>query len=329
VTSDSTSAPLPRVDVHLTGAEAEQAMRSDALAGLTASPKTLPPKWLYDDRGSALFDDITRLPEYYPTRAEREILATYGVLIAKASGATSLVELGSGTCDKTRVLLDAMQAAGTLEQYIGFDISEATLRDALASLASQYRDTEILGVVGDFEHHIDRLPSGGPRLVAFLGGTIGNLLPHERARFFASVAAVLQPGDGLLLGADIVKDPGRIVAAYDDAAGVTSDFNRNVLLALNHRLDADFDHDAFEHVARWDTDNEWIEMRLRANVPQQVTIGGLGLTVDFAAGEELRTEISAKFRREGLEAELAAAGFEPFDWWTDRAGDFALTMAFL
>jgi L-histidine N-alpha-methyltransferase len=329
VTSDSTSAPLPRVDVHLTAGEAEQAMRADALAGLTASPKTLPPKWLYDDRGSALFDDITRLPEYYPTRAEREILATYGVVIAKASGATSLVELGAGTCDKTRVLLDAMQAAGTLEQYIGFDISEATLRDALASLASQYRDTEVLGVVGDFEHHIDRLPSGGPRLVAFLGGTIGNLLPHERARFFASVAGMLQPGDGLLLGADIVKDPERIVAAYDDAAGVTSDFNRNVLLALNHRLDADFDHDAFEHVALWDTVNEWIEMRLRAIAAQQVTIGGLGLTVDFAAGEELRTEISAKFRREGLEAELVAAGFEPFDWWTDRAGDFALTMAFL
>jgi L-histidine N-alpha-methyltransferase len=304
-------------------------MRADALAGLTASPKTLPPKWLYDDRGSALFDDITRLPEYYPTRAEREILATYGVVIAKASGATSLVELGAGTCDKTRVLLDAMQAAGSLEQYVGFDISEATLRDALAALASDYPATDIRGVVGDFEHHIDRLPAGGPRLVAFLGGTIGNLLPDERARFFSSVASVLEPGDGLLIGADMVKDPARIVAAYDDAAGVTAEFNRNVLLALNNRLDADFDHAAFEHVALWDDTNEWIEMRLRATSDQRVTIGGLGLDVSFASGEELRTEISAKFRRSRLEDELATAGFEPFDWWTDRGDDFALALAFL
>jgi len=314
-----------KLDVHLGPTDMADALRRDALAGLTASPKELPPKWFYDDRGSQLFDEITRLPEYYQTRAERAILeARAREIAAAAAGADTLVELGSGTSTKTRVLLDAMRP--TL--YVPFDVSESTLVAAGEALAESYPDMEVHGVVGDFERHLPLIPGGGRRLVAFLGGTIGNLQPDGRAAFLREVADGMATGDSLLLGTDLVKDVDRLVAAYDDAAGVTAEFNRNVLRVLNRELDADFDVSRFSHVARWSAEDEWIEMRLRADGEQTVTVRGLdGLVVSFADGEEMRTEVSAKFRREGVERELAAAGLRLAEWWTDPAGDFALSLS--
>jgi L-histidine N-alpha-methyltransferase len=316
------------VDVHLDEDDLGAALHHDARRGLAARPKWLPPKWFYDDRGSALFDDITRLPEYYPTRCETEILQRRAGEIAAACGADTLVELGSGTSHKTRLLLDALAAAGSLARVVPFDVSEATLRGAAGALAASYPGVEVHAVVGDFERHLHLLPTGGRRLVAFLGGTIGNLEPAPRATFLADVAADLAPGDGLLLGTDLVKDPGRLVAAYDDAAGVTAEFNVNVLRVLNRELGADFDPRAFVHVAHWDSGRERIEMRLRSLVSQQVTLPEIDLRVAFAEGEDLRTECSAKFRRAGVEAELAAAGLRLDHWWTDSGGDFALSLSF-
>jgi L-histidine N-alpha-methyltransferase len=316
-----------RVDVHLAATDLNDALAEDARRGLTATPKDLPPKWFYDDRGSQLFDEITRLEEYYPTRAERAILDARADEIAAASGADTLVELGSGTSEKTRLLLDALARAGQLRRFVPFDVSETTLRDAADAIAAEYPGIDVHAVVGDFERHLDRLPRGGRRLVAFLGGTIGNLLPDQRAGFLASVRARLSEGDALLLGTDLVKDPAVLVAAYDDAAGVTAAFNKNILSVLNASLGARFDLDAFEHVARWDPDREWIEMRLRSVYDQQVEIQALDLTVSFAAGEEMRTEVSAKFRRPGVEAELAAAGLAMRSWWTDPQDRFGLSLS--
>ena len=286
------------VDVHLEPDDTTRALEADVRAGLGATPKTLPPKWFYDDRGSELFDEITRLPEYYPTRTERSILVEHARDVAELTKADTLVELGSGTSEKTRLLLDALRHAGTLERFVPFDVSEQTLRDAAASVAREYDGVRVHAVVGDFEHHLGDLPDGGTRLVAFLGSTIGNLAPAPRAQFLADLAATLAPGDALLLGTDLVKDVDRLVAAYDDAAGVTAAFNRNVLAVLDRELDADFDPDTFDHVAVWNADAEWIEMRLRSQRAQTVHVRALGLDVEFAAGEELRTEISAKFRRD-------------------------------
>ncbi len=302
------------------------ALRADARAGLTASPKTLPPKWLYDERGSELFEKITQLEEYYPTRAERSILRAAATAIAAQTGAVTLVELGAGAADKTRLLLDALRAAGTLREYVPVDVSEVALIEAGHRLLAGYPGLSIRAVVSDFEEHLG-LPAGSGRLVAFLGGTIGNLLPDQRARFLASLRARLGPGDALLLGTDLVKDPGVLRVAYDDPAGVTAAFNKNVLLVLNSELGADFDPDAFEHVALWDAEAEWIEMRLRAIGPQRVTVPALGLTVEFADGEEMRTEVSAKFREAGVRAELAAAGFTMQSWWTDELGRFGLSLS--
>ena len=317
-----------RVDVHLEPDAMARALEDDARAGLTAPLKSLPPKWFYDERGSELFDAITRLPEYYPTRTERAILIERAPEIALRSRADTLVELGSGTSEKTRLILDALNDAGTLRRFVPFDVSEETLRSAAASIAREYDKCEVHAVVGDFEHHLSHIPAGGRRMVAFLGSTIGNFAPEARAKFLAEVASILRPGDAFLLGTDLVKDPDRLVRAYDDADGVTAEFNRNVLRVLNRELDADFDVDAFAHVATWDPEEEWIEMRLRADGAQHVTISSLGLDVDFADGEELRTEISAKFRRAGVERELAAVGLEVDEWWTDPAGDFALSLSF-
>lgn len=315
-----------RVDVHLSGADLATALAADVRAGLTATPKELPPKWFYDDRGSELFDEITRLPEYYPTRAERAILVERAGEIARATGADTLVELGSGTSEKTRLLLTALAASGSLRRFVPFDVSEATLRDAAGAIAREY-GIEVHAVVGDFERHLGHIPREGTRLVAFLGGTIGNLEPAGRARFLAEVAGGLHAGDTFLLGTDLVKDVARLEAAYDDAAGVTAEFNRNVLRVVNRELDADFEPERFTHVARWCPDEEWIEMRLRSDRAQRVTVGALGLTVDFADGEEMRTEISAKLRRQGVERELTAAGLTLEHWWTDPAGDFALSLS--
>lgn len=310
-------------------------MAADVRAGLTARPKTLPPKYFYDAAGSALFEKITRLPEYYPTRAETAILTEHALEIAKLSGAGTLVELGSGSSEKTRLLLDGLRTAGTLQRYVPVDVSASALAGAAKALKSEYPAMRVEPVVADFTRHLDRLPGGlyGGTLIAFLGGTIGNLTPTERARFLASVAANLHTGDMvtsgemLLLGTDLVKDRARLVAAYDDAAGVTAAFNRNVLRVINRELAADFVPERFAHRAVWNAEAEWIEMRLAATVAHTVRIGRLGLDVDFAAGEEIRTEISAKFRREGVAAELAAAGLALHSWWTDPAGDFALSLA--
>jgi L-histidine Nalpha-methyltransferase len=303
------------------------ALRRDALAGLTATPKTLPPKWFYDERGSELFEKITLLPEYYPTRAERSILAAHAADIAAATGASALVELGSGSSEKTRLLLDALRGAGSLRSYVPVDVSESALVAAARRVLASYPGLTVKAVVSDFEEHLGLPAADGPRLVAFLGSTIGNLLPPHRAAFLARLRAGLRPGDALLLGIDLVKDPAVLLAAYDDAAGVTAAFNKNVLSVLNSELGADFDPDEFDHVARWDPEQEWIEMRLRSAQPQTVRLPAIGLAVEFAAGEELRTEVSAKFRLPGVTAELAAAGFTLNSWWTDTGGQFALSLS--
>ena len=317
-----------RVDVHLEGDDLADALRGDVHRGLVCEPKWLSPKWFYDHHGSALFDAITRLPEYYPTRRETEILERRAHDIATACPADTLVELGSGTSTKTRLLLDSLAGAGSLARVVPFDVSEATLRTAADELASAYPGIDIHAVVGDFQRHLRHLPGGGRRLIAFLGGTIGNLDPSERARFLAEVSTGLSAGDGLLLGTDLVKEPARLVAAYDDPGGITAQFNANVLSVLNRELGADFDVSSFAHVARWDPQREHIEMRLRSLVDQSAWLPTIDLKVDFAAGEEMRTEISTKFRREGVEDELAAAGLRMAHWWTDRQGDFALSLSF-
>jgi L-histidine N-alpha-methyltransferase len=310
-------------------------LRADVLAGLTATPKSLPPKWFYDAQGSALFEKITELPEYYPTRAERAILRAVAPEIAALSGAAVLVELGSGSSEKTRLLLSALRDAGTLREYVPVDVSESALAAAGDALAAEYPGLAVHAVVADFENYLGVPPTaaengaagGGPRLVAFLGSTIGNMVPAERAVFLRRVRDQLRPGDAFLLGTDLVKDPAVLVAAYDDSAGVTAAFNKNVLAVLNAELGADFDLDAFDHVAVWNAEREWIEMRLRAVSAQTVRVAGLGLTVRFAAGEEMRTEVSAKFREAGVRTELAAAGLAVRSWWTDEGGQFGLSLA--
>ncbi|MFI9155134.1 L-histidine N(alpha)-methyltransferase [Streptomyces sp. NPDC053367] len=305
----------------------EAALRADVLAGLTAHPKTLPPKWFYDAHGSDLFEQITELPEYYPTRAEREILLDRSDEIAAALPARTLIELGSGSSDKTRHLLGALTSLGTLRTYVPVDVSESALAQAGKALVEEFPELGVHALIADFTAELTLPDTPGPRLLAFLGGTIGNLLPAERAEFLASVRAMLSPGDALLLGTDLVKDEETLVRAYDDAAGVTAAFDKNVLTVVNRELGADFDPAAFDHVALWDAEREWIEMRLRARAEQTVKIRALDLAVDFAAGEELRTEVSAKFRRDGVRGELAAAGLELSHWWTDARGRFALSLS--
>ncbi|MBZ4017042.1 L-histidine N(alpha)-methyltransferase [Streptomyces purpurogeneiscleroticus] len=300
------------------------ALRTDVAQGLTSSPKTLPPKWFYDARGSDLFEDITALPEYYPTRAEREILLARAGQIATATGARTLVELGSGSSEKTRHLLDTLTR---LHTYVPVDVSESALAAAGEALLTEHPGLTVHALVADFQGGLELPDTPGPRLLAFLGGTIGNLLPAERAGFLHSVRDLLEPGDALLLGTDLVKDEGTLLAAYDDSKGVTAEFNKNVLAVINRELAADFDPAQFAHRAVWDPEREWIEMRLRSLKEQTVKIPALDLAVHFAAGEEVRTEVSAKFRKEGVRAELDAAGMELRDWWTDGTARFALSLA--
>ncbi|GAB3842597.1 L-histidine N(alpha)-methyltransferase [Micromonospora andamanensis] len=313
------------LEIHLDDQDISRSLRRDVRLGLTATEKWLPPKWFYDSRGSELFDEITRLPEYYPTRAERAVLAERAVEVAELTGAKTLIELGSGSSEKTRLLLDAFTRRGGLGTFVPLDVSVSALAGSTAALTADYPGLRVRGIVGDFTRHLDHLPTGGRRLVIFLGGTIGNLLPVERAEFVAAMRAALEPGDWLLVGTDLVKDPAVIVPAYDDAAGVTAEFNRNVLRVLNRELDADFDPAAFAHVALWNPAQEWIEMRLRAERAMRVRV--LDLDVDFAAGEDLRTEVSAKFRPAGIAGELAAAGFRTERFWTDPDGLFGVTLA--
>jgi len=318
-----------RIDCFLT-ADEPHSLPEDVLDGLTRPFKELPPKHFYDARGSELFDRICELPEYYPTRTERAILERDADAIVAGTGAGELVELGSGYASKTRVLLDAMDRAGTLRRYVPFDVAECVVEDCAALLAEEYDGLQLHGIVGDFERHLEKIPPpepGVPRIVAFLGGTIGNFLPGSRRRFLRSIAALLRADDHLLLGTDLVKDVDLIEAAYNDAKGVTAEFNRNVLHVVNRELGADFDVERFEHVAFYDREHEWIEMRLRATRDCSVRVGALGMTVRFRRGEELRTEISAKFTRARVEGDLAASGLALAGWHSDPDGLFALSLS--
>jgi L-histidine N-alpha-methyltransferase len=302
-------------------------MRGDALRGLQGAEKSIPPVWFYDERGSRLFEEITQLPEYYPTRAERALLEGYAPAIAGLAKSDTLVELGAGACDKTRVLLSALRDAGTLTRYVPFDVSDEFLRDAADTLAGEFTDLDMHLVIGDFHHHLGEIPTDGRRMVAFLGGTIGNLDPTQRARFLFDLNCTMSSDDFLLLGTDLVKDRARLVAAYDDSAGVTAAFNRNVLHVLNQQLGGNFDPDRFRHVAVWNEDAQWIEMRLRAEDTCEVTLADAGISVRFEAGEDLLTEISAKFTPERVEAELDQAGFVVEEMWGAEDGEFLLTLA--
>ena len=303
-------------------------MAADVRAGLTSPFKELSPRYFYDERGSELFEEITELDEYYPTRCEREILETQSDRICQAANRpASLIELGSGSARKTRVLLDAMREAACLEAYCPVDISEEITRDTAEAVASEYDGISVHGLVCDFEFDLERVPVGGPRLIALLGGTIGNFAPHQRAGFLRRIANLLGPVDRFLLGTDLVKDPAILEAAYNDSRGVTAEFNRNVLAVLNRELGADFDLGSFEHVARWDPENLWMDIRLRSLANQVVSFESLDVLVPFGAGEEMRTEISTKFLRPGLEGIYAEAGLELSDWWTDREGLYALSLA--
>jgi L-histidine Nalpha-methyltransferase len=318
------------IDVHLPADQAE-AMRRDVREGLTRTPKELSPKYFYDERGSQLFEAITELEEYYPTRRERQILVERSTEIVAAAGdPATLIELGSGSASKTRHLLSAMRDAGTLKTYVPVDISEEITRETAAALVEEYPGLDVHGLVCDFEAYLERTPTtteAGPRLIAFLGGTIGNLYPDERAEFLSRVAALLDPTDHLLLGTNLVKDVARLELAYDDPAGVTAEFNKNVLEVLKRELGGDFDSIAFEHVASWDAEHEWIDIGLRSLADQDVSLAALDLTTHFDAGEILRTEISTKFTRPRLEESYAGTGLKLASWFTDPAGDFALTLA--
>jgi L-histidine Nalpha-methyltransferase len=315
------------IDSYLQGTSLES-MAEDVRAGLTRKGlKILPPKYFYDDRGSELFDEITSLPEYYPTRCERTILNRRAPEIVEITGARELLELGSGMASKTRALLFAMAGAGTLERYLPMDVSELVVGRCAEELVEMYPGLTVHGMVGDFEQHLEHVPRARQRLVAFLGGTIGNLYPDERAPFLRDVAKLMGPGGWLVMGTDLVKDVDTLEAAYNDSAGVTAEFNRNMLNAINRELDADFDVDSFEHVAFWNPLDSWIEMRLRAHGEQRVTIEGADLEIELADGEEIRTEISTKFTRERLEEELAGAGMELEAFFTDDDEMFALSLA--
>jgi L-histidine Nalpha-methyltransferase len=320
---------------HLPEDFSERSLSEDVRAGLTSTPKTLPPKWFYDKVGSELYEEITRLPEYYPFAAEREILMDFSTEIVAAAGCRDLVELGSGSSEKTRALIEAVLAAapeGVQTAYRAIDVSDSALRAAAQDLSRRYPALELESVRADFEHGlaealaVEAGDGRGGALVVFLGGTIGNQTPQQRDRFLADLHEALEPGDAFLLGADLVKSPDVLVPAYDDAAGVTAAFNLNVLEVVNGRLGADFDARDFRHVAVWDADHAWIEMRLEAQRDVHVRIADLDLDVDFAAGEQMRTEISAKFTRERLVAEFDAAGFAAAGWWTDGAGRFSVSL---
>ena len=323
-----TRSPEIRIDSYLSEGE-ERSLANDVLDGLTRPFKEIPPKHFYDARGSELFERICELPEYYPTRTERQILLANADEIVEVTGAGELVELGSGSAEKARILLAAMSRAGTLRRYVPLDVSESALEASAIELVDEFEELSVHGVIGDFERHLDRIPAAGgtARIVALLGGTIGNFLPGTRRRMLREIGALLGPEDRLLLGTDLVKEAAVLEAAYDDAQGITAEFNRNVLHVLNRELDADFSPDAFEHIAFFDRRHEWVEMRLRARRPCSVLVGALGLRVEFAAGEELRTEISAKFTRARLQEDFDAAALRLERWYTDPDNLFALSLA--
>jgi L-histidine N-alpha-methyltransferase len=318
--------PRIRIERILDEADRRSALYDETFWSLRRSPKEIPPVWLYDERGSRLFEQITQLPEYYPTAREQEILTAHAAEIAASTGARTLVELGAGTSAKTRALLDALQANGTLERFVPLDASEEVLRASASAIAEAY-PVAVHAIVGDFERHLSAIPRGENRLVAFLGSTIGNLHPERRARLLTSIAATLEPSDSFLLGVDLVKDPARIEAAYNDSQGVTESFVRNGLDAINRELHADLDQALLTFEAFWDEQHEWMDIGFRARVAQEVTFRELDTVVELDEGEKLRLEVSTKFRREGIEGELAGAGMRVVAWWADEAEEFALLLA--
>jgi len=321
------TAPDVEVEIRLPPGGPLSGMAADVRIGLTKPFKELSPRYFYDERGSELFEEITKLPEYYPTRTERAILENDSSgIVETASNPATLIELGSGSALKTRVLLDAMRAAGGLHSYAPVDISEEITRDTAQKVAEEY-GIQVRGLVCDFERDLERIPLEGPRVIAFLGGTIGNFEPQQRASFLARVANLLGPEDHFLLGTDLIKDRETLEAAYNDSAGVTAAFNLNVLAVLNESLGADFDIEAFDHAAFWDDENLFVDIRLRSLRRQLVAISELNMTVAFERGEEMRTEISTKFRREGLEGIYAEAGLEMTGWFTDPDGLYGLSLA--
>jgi L-histidine Nalpha-methyltransferase len=324
---DPVAADQITIDVHLPGGGPLSGIAADARMGLSAPFKELPPKYFYDERGSRLFERVTELPEYYPTRAERAILDARAAEIVEVAGTSTLIELGSGSASKTRCLFDAMSSADSLDAYVPVDISEEITRDTAERLIGEYDGLRVHGVVCDYETHLERIPREPGGLIAFLGGTIGNFDPNTRRSFLARIASLMYPEDRFLLGTDLVKDPARLEAAYNDSEGVTAEFNKNVLHVLNRELDADFDPAGFAHLAFWDEVNSWIDIRLRSLADQTVTVGALDMRVEFSEGEEMRTEISSKFTREQLEAIYCEVGLELVEWWTDAEGLFALSLA--
>lgn len=294
---------------------------------LLGEPKELPAVWLYDERGSQLYEEITRLPDYYPPRREAEILRARAGEITRRTRARTLVELGSGDARRTRFLLDALTELGTLERFAPVDVSEEILRQSAWAIAGDYPALSVEPVAGDFARGLEALPAEAPLLVAILGSTVGNLYPAQRAELLERLAGELGADDALLLGLDLVKDPARLERAYHDATGVTEAFVRNALTAADRELGAKFEQRRFVYDPRWDADEEWMDIGLRARAAHVVSVGRLGLELAFEADERLRVEISAKFRRERFEPELRRAGLLVEEWWTDGAGDFALVLA--
>lgn len=322
--------PAPELRICLDVSDLDASLRLDVRRGLTAHPKHLPMRLHYDGRGGALFAELTRQPEYYQTRSERAVLHDRAAEIADALGTdpVAVIELGAGRAEKIRPVLDALAGEDRLDAFWPFDVAEGEVRDVLLELATAYPDAHLGGIVGDFTRHLAHLPDHhSTRLVAFLGGTFGNFTGMERGQFLRDLREALRPGDWFLLGADLVKDPEVILAAYNDAAGVTAEFNRHVLYVLNHRLDADFEPDNFEHIALWDNDTATIDMRLRAMKPMKVDLSALAIDISFTVGEEIHTGISTKFHRGELENQLQATGFATTRCWTDANGYMGVFLA--
>ncbi len=300
-------------------------MAREVRASLLLPLPELPSKYFYDDRGSRLFEEITRLPEYYPTRTEIGILERIAPAVLALAHPRELVELGSGSGRKIRLLLDAARRQGT-RRLVFFDINEAFVRDSLARLRADYPGLVGRGIVGDFSVGLAPLGPGGGRLLLFLGGTIGNFHPDVVPPFFADASRHLAPGDCFLVGVDLVKDVARLEAAYNDSRGVTAEFNRNILRVMNRRLGANFVPEAWDHVAFFDRERAWIEMRLRASSAQAVRVPAAGVVREFARGDEIRTEISCKYTRGTLEAMLAGSALSLERWFTDAESLFALAL---
>lgn len=315
------------IDVHVDEADLFEHMKDECRVGLLKNPKEIPPKFFYDARGSVLFEQITELPEYYQTRTERKILEDVVGVLETRHRFRQLLEFGSGSSSKTRVLLDAMHESGNLELYLPLDVSESIVRMTAERLVDDYPEMRVHGIIGDFTRHLAEIPKGAHRLLVFLGGTIGNFRPEDATIFLRDVASTMGPHDRLLLGTDLVKEPRRIEAAYNDSKGVTAEFNLNVLSAINARLGADFDLENYDHLAPYREDVQWIEMRLRAKRSRRVSIPALDMEIGIDAGEEILTEISRKFTRASANHMVESAGLEMTDWFTDDESLFGLSLS--